>query len=64
MLSNLAAQESPEREINELTMDAIVAYMKHQFGPWRFVVRERYKLWSGMQRKPGETIPELAARIR
>jgi len=27
--------------------------MKHQFDPRRFVVRERYKLWSDMQRKHG-----------
>jgi len=39
LLSNLASQESSAREINELTMDEIVAYMKHQFDPRRFVVR-------------------------
>jgi len=39
MLSNLAAQESPARKINELTMDEIVAYMKHQFDQRRFVIR-------------------------
>jgi len=64
MLFNLAAQESPAREVNELTIDEIVHYMKHQFDPRRFVVPERYKFWSDMQRKPGETIPELVARIR
>jgi len=64
MLSDLAAQESPAREISEQTMNEIVAYMKHQFDPIRFVVRERYKSWSEMQGKPVETIPELAARIR
>ena len=26
--------------------------------------RERFKFWSDMKRKPGETIPELASRIR
>jgi len=60
MLSNLAAQESPAREINEQTMNEIVAYMKHQFDPRRLVILERYKYWSGMQRKPGEIVPELA----
>ena len=30
----------------------------------RYVVRERFKFWSEMRRKPGETIQELAARIR
>ena len=32
--------------------------------PKKFVIRERFKFWSDMQRKPGETIHELAARIR
>jgi len=41
MLSNLAAQESPAKEINTLTMDEIIAYVKHQFDPGRFVVQER-----------------------
>jgi len=38
--------------------------MKQQFDPKRFIVRERFKFWSEMQRKPGESILELAARIR
>ena len=64
MLSNLAAQESPAKTFNELSMAEIVEYMKQQFDPKRFVVRERFRFWSNMQRKPGETIQELAARIR
>ena len=38
--------------------------MKAQFDPKLFVVRERFKFWSNMERKPGETLQELAARIR
>jgi len=45
-------------------MDQIVAYMKVQFDPTRFVIRERFKFWTTMQRRPGESIQELAARIR
>ena len=45
-------------------MEKIVAYMKDQFDPKRFVVRERYKFWSSIQRKSGESIQDLAARIR
>jgi len=40
-LSNLAAQETPPRGINDLSMEQIVAYMKVQFDPTRFVIRER-----------------------
>ena len=45
-------------------MIEIETYMKHQFDPKRFVGRERFKFWSEMQRKPGESVLELAARIR
>ena len=38
--------------------------MKEQFDPKLCIVRERFKFWSDMQRKPGETLQELAARIR
>ena len=38
--------------------------MKEQFDPKLFVVREGFKSWSDMQRKTGETLQELAARIR
>jgi len=64
LLSNLAAQETPPRESNDLTMDHIVAYMKVQFDSTRFVIRERVKFWTTMQRQRGESIQELAARIR
>ena len=63
-LSNLAAQENPPKDINKLTMKEIVDYMKEQFDPKRFIIRERFKFWSDMKRKPGETLQELAARIR
>ena len=59
MLSNLAAQQQ-----HELTINDIQTFMAEQFDPKRFVVRERFKFWSDMKRKPGETIPEQASRIR
>ena len=64
MLSNLATQQQPVKSIHELTMNDIQTFMAEQFDPKRFVVRERFKFWSDMKRKPGETIPELASRIR
>ena len=51
-------------DINSLTMKAIEEFMLEQFHPKRFVVRERYKFWAEIRRKPGETIQDLAARIR
>jgi len=64
LLANLAAQSSPPRRVNDLTMEEIEAFMTDQFDPNHFVVRERFKFWSEMKRRPGETIQELAARIR
>ena len=64
MLSNLEAQQQPIKSIHELTLNDIQTFMAEQFDPKRFVVRERFKFWSDMKRKPGETIPELASRIR
>ena len=64
LLSNLASQQSPAKDINALTLEEIVEYMKGQFDPTRYVIRERFKYWSSMCRKPGVSIQELAARIR
>ena len=64
MLQNLASQQSPPKEINKLSMEEIAEFMKIQYDPKRFVIRERFMFWSDMNRKPGESIPELAARIR
>ena len=64
LLSNLAAQAKPTKNINHLTMAKIVTFMQDQYDPKQFVIHERFKFWSDMQRRPGETIQELAARIR
>ena len=64
LLGNLVSQQSPPKDVNTLTVNEIAGFMKTQFDPTRYVVRERFKFWSEMQRKPGETIQELAARIR
>jgi transposase InsO family protein len=63
-LTVLASQMTPSRDINALKIEDIVKFMKEQYDPTRFIVRERFKFWSDMQRKPGETLQELAARIR
>ena len=63
-LANLAAQQTPSKDINKLTMLEIVDFMKEQFDPKLFIVRERFTFRIDMQRKPGETLQELSARIR
>ena len=64
LISSYASQLSPSKEVNQLMLKEIQVYMKEQFDPTIYVVRERYKFWSDMKRKPGETVHELAARIR
>ena len=64
MICNLSSQTTPPKEVNELTLQEIEGFMKEQFHPTRFIVRERYKFWTGTGRKPGESIQQLAARIR
>ena len=64
LISTLAAQMANPKQVNDLTVDEIKKIMDEQYDAKKFIVQERYKFWSGMQRKPGETIQELAARIR
>ena len=64
LLTNLAGQQTPPKDVNQLDIKEISEFMTEQFHPKRFIVRERYKFWSHMDRKPGETIQELVARIR
>ena len=63
-ISNLAAQLQTPKAINDLTLEEIEKFLKEQYDSTQFVVRERYKFWSDMSRKPGEKINELASRIR
>ncbi|KAL5488608.1 hypothetical protein EMCRGX_G017577 [Ephydatia muelleri] len=60
----MASQQSPAKDINELSIDDIAEFMRSQFDPTRYIVRERFKFWSDLKRRPGESILELAARIR
>eukprot|EP00795_Rhopilema_esculentum_P005001 gene5001-biopygen83 len=64
LLSNLASQQTPPKDVNELSVENIAEFMMDQFHPKRFIVHERFKFWSKMDRKPGETVNELVARIR
>ena len=61
--SNLVAQQSPAKGINDLSMDDIQHFMGEQFDLRRFVIRERYKFWSDLKRKTGEPLQELFSRI-
>ena len=64
LISTLAAQMPTSKEIENLTMEEIVVFMDEQCDARNFIVQERFRFWSQMQPKPGEAVPELAARIR
>jgi hypothetical protein len=64
LLSTLAKQSDPPKAVNELSLNDIKGFMSKHYDPKKYVVRERYKFWTEIKRKPGETAPELAARIR
>ena len=64
LLKNLAEQQQPPKDVNQLTMDEIEFFLGDQYNPKRFVVRERFKFWTKTDRKSRESVHELAARIR
>jgi hypothetical protein len=64
ILSNLATQQTPIVDINGLTLMKMIKYLEEQFHLTSFVVHERFKFWSQMDRKPGETPLQLAPRIQ
>ena len=64
VLANVASQMKPPRSVHELSLDEIEGFMRVQYDPSKFIVRERYNFWREMKRKPGENIQELANRIR
>ena len=57
-------QQPQPTSINEANLKTLTDFMTEQFDPKLFVVRERYKFWSDLKRRAGETITQLAARIR
>ena len=64
LLSNLAAQQSPAKGINNLSMDDIQKLMVEQLDPRRFAVQKRYEFLAYLKQKPGETLQKLVSRLR
>ena len=50
LLTNLANQQEPPKEVNHLNLQEIFDFMMEQFHPKRFIVRERFKFWSNVGR--------------
>ena len=51
LLSYVAAQQSPAKGVNDLSVDDNQRFMGEQFDPRRFVVKEMHKVWSDLKRK-------------
>ena len=64
LLTNLAGQDTPSMDVDQLNIKEISEFMTKQFHRKRFIVPESYKFGSHMDRKPGETIQELVGRFR
>ena len=66
LLSNLAAQHPTPKSISEphVGMEGIRKFMGKQYNPKQFVIREGYKFRIDLKQWPGQSIQELADRIR
>ena len=64
LLDTLAGQQHPPVAVDNLDRTQILAFMEKRFDPKRFVIQERYKFYSSKTRQPGESLGELAARLR
>ena len=64
LISILAAQMATPKGIQNLSMGEIVAFKDEQYDSIKFIIQECFRFLSQMQHKPGENVPEVAARIR
>ena len=64
LITNYASQQDVPTTANAVKFSDITGFMSSHYDPTQFTVRERYKFWSTIKRKPGETPTELAARVR
>ena len=62
-LADLAIQKS-KTTIHKLSVDEITTFMGEQYDPAQYTVRERFRFWSNIGRRPGESVSQLASRIR
>ena len=64
LITNYASQQDVPTTANDMKFSDITDFMSSHYDPTQFTVRERYKVWSTIKRKPGETPTELAAMVR
>ena len=64
LLQTAADQQPIPCDVNKLEFAEIQEVMFQNFNLKRFVIRERFRLWTEVKREPGESIKEFAAKIR
>ena len=64
LITNYASQQDLPTTANVMQFSDITDVMSSHYDPTQFTVKERYKFWSTIKRKSGETSTELTARIR
>ena len=64
LINNYASQQDTSTTADNMQFSDIAEFMSQHYDLTKFTVRERYKFWSSIKRKPGETPTELAARVR
>ena len=64
LITSHASQQDVPTTANDRKFSDTTDIMSSHYDPTQFTVRERYKVWSSIKRKLGETSTELAARVR
>ena len=64
LITNYASQQDVPTKANAMKFSGNTDFMSSHYDPMQFTVRERYKFWSTIKRKPGESPTELASRVR
>ena len=64
LINNYASQQDTPTTADNMKFSDIAEFMSQHCDHIKFTVREKYRFWSSIARKPGETPTELAARVR
>ena len=64
LIDNFASQLPEPMTANKLSLQSIHDFMSQHYDPKCFIVREWFRFWSEIKRKPGETPHKLAAKVR
>ena len=64
LITNYASQQDVPTTVNAMKFSDITDFMSSHYDPTQITVKERYKFWNTIKRKPGEMSTELAAKFQ